>query len=198
MVITAETTNGIKASCEIIVKAENPEILPVIAAVTAEKNAFSGNIIPFGFQLGNMKKVATVSFNFEKDDVLQYSELIGKNGFTPLGIKWNDDNTATIALLYLQNGAGGSVTKAEFFDVAEIWFKEILEDMPVGIKLVDVSAAGYDENGDGVVDLLDITYCQKYYRRDKNSSGWNDFMHCGLDGNGLIDIQDLIIILKAI
>lgn len=224
-VITAETVNGIKASCEITVNAKAEETLPVTAAVTAKKNIFAGNIIPFGFQLGNMKKVATVSFTFEKEDVLQYANLIGKNGFTPLGIKWNDDNTATIALSYLQNGAGGSVTKTELFDVAEVQFKEILQDMSVGIKLIEFSAAGYDENGkavyfttkitaanasttvsskpscdvngDGVIDLLDITYCQKYYRKGESSSDWNDFKHCDLDGNGLIDIQDLIIILKA-
>ena len=117
------------------------------------------------------------------------------------------------------------MTKTDLLDVAEVRFKEILEDMTVGIKLVDVSAAGYDENGkavyfttkitaanastavsnkpscdvngDGVSDLLDITYCQKYYRKGESSSDWNDFKHCDLDGNGLIDIQDLIIILQA-
>lgn len=224
-VITAETVNGIKASCEVTVNARTEETAPVTAAVTAKKNTFAGDIIPFGFQMGNMKSVATVSFTFEKDAALQYTNLIGRNGFTPLGIKWNDDNTATIALSYLQNGAGGSVTKTDLLDVAEVRFKEILEDMTVGIKLVDVSAAGYDENGkavyfttkitaanastavsnkpscdvngDGVSDLLDITYCQKYYRKGESSSDWNDFKHCDLDGNGLIDIQDLIIILQA-
>ena len=172
-----------------------------------------------------MKRVATVSFTFEKDSVLQYSDLIGKNGFTPLGIKWNDDNTATVAMSYLQDGAGGSLTKTELSDAAEVRFKEISENMSVGIRLLDVSAAGYDENGkavyfttkiveptastvisdkpdcdvngDGVIDLLDITYCQKYYRKGSTSSGWNEFKHCDLDGNGLIDIQDLIIILQA-
>ena len=224
-VITAETVNGIKASCEVTVNARTEETAPVTAAVTAKKNTFAGDIIPFGFQMGNMKSVATVSFTFEKDAALQYTNLIGRNGFTPLGIKWNDDNTATIALSYLQNGAGGSVTKTDLLDVAEVRYKEILEDMTVGIKLVDVSAAGYDENGkavyfttkitaanastavsnkpscdvngDGVSDLLDITYCQKYYRKGESAPDWNDFKHCDLDGNGLIDIQDLIIILQA-
>ena len=91
--------------------------------------------------------------------------------------------------------------------------------MSVGVKLLKVTAAGYDENGkavyfttkietasavttvsnkpscdvngDGVVDLLDITEAQLYYRADKNVK------HCDLDENGVIDIQDLIIILKA-
>lgn len=224
-VITAETVNGIKAGCEVTVNAKSEEVLPVTAAVTAKKNTSAGDIIPFGFKLGNMKKVATVSFTFEKNSALQYANLIGKNGFTPLGIKWNSDNTATIALSYLQSGAGGSVTKTDMSDVAEVRFKEILNDMPVGIKLIDVSAAGYDDNGkavyfttkitdanasttvssktdcdvngDGVIDLLDITYCQQYYRKGESSSDWNNFKHCDLDGNGLIDIQDLIIILKA-
>ena len=54
-----------------------------------------------------------------------------------------------------------------------------------------------DVNADGVVDLLDITYCQKFYRMGEKSIDWNDFKHCDLDGNGLIDIEDLIIILKV-
>ena len=224
-VITAQTVNGIKASCDITVNEKQAETLPVAAAVSIKKNTLTGNIIPFRFQLGNIKKVATVSFTFQKDDALQFKSLIGKNGFTSLGIKWNNDNTATIALSYLQNGAGGSLTKNELFDAAEVQFKEILNDMTVGIRLVDVSAAGYDENGkavyfttkitaesantnvtkksscdvnaDGVVDLLDITYCQKFYRMGEKSIDWNDFKHCDLDGNGLIDIEDLIIILKV-
>ena len=224
-VITAQTVNGIKASCDITVNEKQAETLPIAAAVSVKKNTLTGNIIPFRFQLGNIKKVATVSFTFQKDDALQFESLIGKNGFTPLGIKWNNDNTATIALSYLQNGAGGSLTKNELFDAAEVQFKEILNDITVGIRLVDVSAAGYDENGkavyfttkitaesantnvtkksscdvnaDGVVDLLDITYCQKFYRMGEKSIDWNDFKHCDLDGNGLIDIEDLIIILKV-
>lgn len=224
-VITAQTVNGIKASCDITVNEKQAETLPIAAAVSVKKNTLTGNIIPFRFQLGNIKKVATVSFTFQKDDALQFESLIGKNGFTPLGIKWNNDNTATIALSYLQNGAGGSLTKNELFDAAEVQFKEILNDITVGIRLVDVSAAGYDENGkavyfttkitaesantnvtkksscdvnaDGVVDLLYITYCQKFYRMGEKSIDWNDFKHCDLDGNGLIDIEDLIIILKV-
>lgn len=224
-VITVQTVNGIKASCDITVNEKKAETLPITAAVSVKKNTLTGNIIPFRFQLGNIKKVATVSFTFQKDDALQFESLIGKNGFTPLGIKWNNDNTATIALSYLQNGAGGSLTKNELFDAAEVQFKEILNDMTVGIRLVDVSAAGYDKNGkavyfttkitaesantnvtkksscdvnaDGVVNLLDITYCQKFYRMGEKSIDWNDFKHCDLDGNGLIDIEDLIIILKV-
>ena len=146
-VITAQTVNGIKASCDITVNEKQAETLPIAAAVSVKKNTLTGNIIPFRFQLGNIKKVSPVSFTFQKDDALQFESLIGKNGFTPLGIKWNNDNTATIALSYLQNGAGGSLTKNELFDAAEVQFKEILNDMTVGIRLVDVSAAGYDKNG---------------------------------------------------
>ena len=224
-IITAKTENGLKASCNVTVNAEIPGTTPVTAAVTANKNTIAGNVIPFGLRLGNVNKLATVSFTFEKDSVLQFAELIGKNGFTPLGIKWNDDNTATVALSYLQGGAGGSVTRTELFNVAEINFKEILQNMSVGIKLIDVSAAGYNEkgeavyfttkitsanavtsvsdktscdvNGDGIIDLLDITYCQRYYKSDNTSPDWEKFSHCDIDRNGTIDIQDLIIILQA-
>ena len=223
--ITAETSNGLTASCLVTVKAKESENSPVSASITAPKNAFTGNPLFFELQLESMKKVATVSFTFEKDALLEYSGLTGKNGFTPLGIKWNNDNTATVVLSYLENGAGGSLTKTELCSVAELTFKELTKDASVGLRLTAFSAAGYDENGkavylvtkiatpkaetavsdkpncdvngDGKVDLLDITYCQKYYRQGSDSSDWSDFKQCDLDGDGLIGIQDLIIILQA-
>ena len=223
--ITAETSNGLTAGCLVTVKAKESENSPVSASVTAPKNAFTGNPLFFELQLESMKKVATVSFTFEKDALLEYSGLTGKNGFTPLGIKWNNDNTATVVLSYLENGAGGGLTKPELCSVAELTFKELTKDASVGLRLTAFSTAGYDENGkavylatkiatpkaetavsdkpncdvngDGKVDLLDITYCQKYYRQGSDSSDWSDFKQCDLDGDGLIGIQDLIIILQA-
>lgn len=55
--------------------------------------------------------------------------------------------------------------------------------------------SGYDLNSDGVVDLLDITYCQKFYRMNSGAGNWNEISHCDLDQNGVIDVQDMIILL---
>ena len=82
--ITAEASNGLTASCFVSVKAKEIENSPVSASITAPKNAFTGNPLFFELQLESMKKVATVSFTFEKDALLEYSGLTGKNGFTQL------------------------------------------------------------------------------------------------------------------
>ena len=56
------------------------------------------------------------------------------------------------------------------------------------------AAPGYDVNGDGVVDLLDITYCQMFYRAAASDS--TAASRCDVDGSGTVDIQDLILILR--
>ena len=222
--ITAETVNGLKAVCVITVNEKQIETLPVIASVSAPAGVTAGSVLPFDFSLERMVRVATISFTFKKDIDLSFLNLLGKNGFTPLGIKWND-NTGVAALSYLQDGAGGCLTKEEICDIARIEF-ETENTGEYGIRLTGVAVSGYDENGkavyfttsiaadsakitvseqgsydlnhDGIVDLLDITYCQKFYRMNRSSSGWADIAYCDLDGSGIIDVQDMIILLQVI
>ena len=157
---------------------------------------------------------------------MQYDKLEGESGFTSLGVKWNSDGTGTAALSYLQDGAGGSLTKLPLTDIANLYFKTQQDSGTYGIELTDVAVAGYDAEGnavfftteiqnsraeitvadpdrydvnkDGVVDLLDITYCQKYYRETSSSAGWDDIANCDLDGNGIIDVEDMILLLQMI
>lgn len=224
--ITAETVNGITAECVITVNEKQSQISPVIASVRAPSYVMSGSVLPFTFGLEKMVKVATVSFTFEKDAGMNYLNLSGQSGFTALGVKWNDDNTGIAALSYLRDGAGGSLTKDALSDIARIEFETNNTSGEYGIRLTGVSVSGYDENGkavffttsiaseranisvsetsgydlnkDGVVDLLDITYCQKFYRQTSNSDNWNNMKHCDLDQNGMIDVQDMIILLQVI
>ena len=50
----------------------------------------------------------------------------------------------------------------------------------------------YDVNEDGVVDLLDITAAQLYYRADADSDNWSEASKCDFNGDQVIDIQDYI------
>ena len=47
-----------------------------------------------------------------------------------------------------------------------------------------------------MVDLLDITYCQMFYRANSADSNWASAQRCDVDGSGTVDIQDLILILR--
>ena len=55
-------------------------------------------------------------------------------------------------------------------------------------------ALSYDVNGDGKVDLLDITEAQLYYRADSGSANWSIASKCDFNGDNRIDIEDYMAI----
>lgn len=227
--VTARTSNGLTASCRVTVTERQSASGSVIASVSAPASSVRpGEKLPFDFQLENMERVATVAFTFEKDEDLTYSSLEGKNGFTSLGVKW-EQNTGTAGLSYLKDGAGGCLTKKALTDIARIQFETEKSGGSAGIRLTGITVAGYDAsgkavllksetgqdsaevtvtedpqtavydlNGDGSVNLLDITYAQLFYQRNTGSADWTEASGCDLDGNGKIDIEDLIILLMHI
>ena len=220
-VVTAETVNGLSASCQVTVTAAAQG--KALASLSAPNRAESGSEVPFSFQMEQMTGVATVSFTFERDDGLSGGTVVGKNGFSSLGIQWNG-NQGVMVLSYLEHGAGGTLTRAQLTELAELKLKLEADSGSVGIRLTGVtvcgydadgnaiyldsgiktaraettvgSAAGYDLNGDGVVDLLDITYCQMFYQATSTDSDWAAASRCDVDGSGTVDIQDLILILR--
>lgn len=203
-----------------------PEEEPVLASIQAPASIQPGAELPVDFQLEKLKRVATVSFVFERDTALTGGTAKGKNGFTALGdIRWNG-NKGILMLSYLQDGTrGGSLTQAALTDVSRVVFKATAENgTNLGIKLTGVTVTGFDKNGqavtllsniktpslsiavregnsydvnkDGTVDQLDITTCQRWYRADSNDSDWSNASVCDVNGDNKVDIQDLIDILQ--
>lgn len=203
-----------------------PEEEPVLASIKAPSSIQPDAQLPVDFQLKKMKRVATVSFVFERDAALTGGTAEGKNGFTALGgIRWNG-NKGILMLSYLQDGTrGGSLTQPALTDVSRVVFKATAENgTNLGIKLTGVTVTGFDENGqavtllsniktpslsiavregnsydvnkDGTVDQLDITTCQRWYRADSNDSDWSNASVCDVNGDNKVDIQDLIDILQ--
>lgn len=203
-----------------------PETEPVLASIKAPASIRPSADLPVDFQLEKMKRVATVSFVFERDAALTGGTAEGKNGFTALGgIRWNG-NKGILMLSYLQDGTrGGSLTQAALTDVSRVVFKATAENgTNLGIKLIGVTVTGFDENGqavtllsniktpslsiavregnsydvnkDGTVDQLDITTCQRWYRADSNDSDWSNASVCDVNSDNKVDIQDLIDILQ--
>lgn len=203
-----------------------PEEEPVLASIQAPASIQPGAELPVDFQLEKLKRVATVSFVFERDAALTGGTALGKNGFTALGdIRWNG-NKGILMLSYLQDGTrGGSLTQAALTDVSRVVFKATAENgTNLGIKLTGVTVTGFDKNGqavtllsniktsslsiavregnsydvnkDGTVDQLDITTCQRWYRADSNDSDWSNASVCDVNGDNKVDIQDLINILQ--
>ena len=203
-----------------------PEEEPVLASIQAPASIQPGAELPVDFQLEKLKRVATVSFVFERDAALTGGTALGKNGFTALGdIRWNG-NKGILMLSYLQDGTrGGSLTQAALTDVSRVVFKATAENgTNLGIKLTGVTVTGFDENGqavtllsniktpslsiavregnsydvnkDGTVDQLDITTCQRWYQARSGDSDWSNASVCDVNGDNKVDIQDLIDILQ--
>lgn len=203
-----------------------PEEEPVLASIQAPASIQPGAELPVDFQLEKLKRVATVSFVFERDAALTGGTALGKNGFTALGdIRWNG-NKGILMLSYLQDGTrGGSLTQAALTDVSRVVFKATAENgTNLSIKLTGVTVTGFDESGqavtllskiktpslsiavregnsydvnkDGTVDQLDITTCQRWYRADSNDSDWSNASVCDVNSDNKVDIQDLIDILQ--
>lgn len=203
-----------------------PEEEAVLASIQAPASIQPGAELPVDFQLEKLKRVATVSFVFERDTALTGGTAKGKNGFTALGdIRWNG-NKGILMLSYLQDGTrGGSLTQAALTDVSRVVFKATAENgTNLGIKLTGVTVTGFDENGqavtllsniktpslsiavregnsydvnkDGTVDQLDITTCQRWYQAQSGDSDWSNASVCDVNGDNKVDIQDLIDILQ--
>ena len=203
-----------------------PEEEPVLASIQAPASIQPGAELPVDFHLEKLKRVATVSFVFERDAALTGGTAEGKNGFTALGgIRWNG-NKGILMLSYLQDGThGGSLTQAALTDVSRVVFKATAENgTNLGIKLTGVTVTGFDESGqavtllsniktpslsiavregnsydvnkDGTVDQLDITTCQRWYQARSGDSDWSNASVCDVNGDNKVDIQDLIDILQ--
>lgn len=203
-----------------------PEEEPVLASIQAPASIQPDAELPVDFQLEKLKRVATVSFVFERDAALTGGTAEGKNGFTALGdIRWNG-NKGILMLSYLQDGTrGGSLTQAALTDVSRVVFKATAKNgTNLGIKLTGVTVTGFDESGqavtllsniktpslsiavregnsydvnkDGTVDQLDITTCQRWYQAQSGDSDWSNASVCDVNGDNKVDIQDLIDILQ--
>lgn len=136
-----------------------PETEPVLASIKAPASIRPSADLPVDFQLEKMKRVATVSFVFERDAALTGGTAEGKNGFTALGdIRWNGSNKGILMLSYLQDGTrGGSLTQAALTDVARVVFQATAENgTNLGIKLTGVTVTGFDEKGQAVPLLSNI------------------------------------------
>lgn len=203
-----------------------PEEEHVLASIQAPASIQPGAELPVDFQLEKLKRVATVSFVFERDAALTGGTAEGKNGFTALGgIRWNG-NKGILMLSYLQDGTrGGSLTQPALTDVSRVVFKATAENgTNLGIKLTGVTVTGFDKNGqavtllsniktpslsiavregnsydvnkDGTVDQLDITTCQRWYQARSGDSDWSNASVCDVNSDNKVDIQDMIGILQ--
>ena len=131
----------------------------VLASWSAPAVIQPGASLPVDLQLEKLKRVATVSFVFEKDAAISGGTAEGKSGFTSLtsDIRWNG-NTGILMLSYLQDDVrGGSLTREALTDVARVTFATTANDgASLGLRLTGVTVTGFDESGQAVTLLSKI------------------------------------------
>lgn len=198
----------------------------VLASWSAPAVIQPGASLPVDLRLEKLKRVATVSFVFEKDAAISGGTAEGKSGFTSLtsDIRWNG-STGILMLSYLQNGVrGGSLTQEALTDVARVTFATTANDgASLGLRLTGVTVTGfdakgnavilrssietpslsvtvrnlsYDVNRDGKIDQLDITTCQRWYQAEFKDSDWSNASVCDVNSDNRVDIEDMIAILQ--
>lgn len=198
----------------------------VLASWSAPAVIQPGASLPVDLRLEKLKRVATVSFVFEKDAAISGGTAEGKSGFTSLtsDIRWNG-STGILMLSYLQNGVrGGSLTQEALTDVARVTFATTANDgASLGLRLTGVTVTGFDANGnavilrssietpslsvtvrnlsydvnrDGKINQLDITTCQRWYMAESKDSDWSNASVCDVNSDNRVDIEDMIAILQ--
>lgn len=187
-VITAATVNGKTASCTFTVTAkQQPVEESVIASIKLPSSIQPGASLPVDFQLEKMKRVATVSFVFERDGALSGGTAAGRNGFTSLtdSIHWNGDK-GILMLSYLQDGVrAGSITREALTDVARVTFATTaLDGEQLGIRLTGVTVTGFDEKGQAVKLLSTIKTPSATVSVRKGTS-------CDVNHDGKVDQLDI-------
>ncbi|WP_455560046.1 Ig-like domain-containing protein, partial [Agathobaculum hominis] len=187
-VITAATVNGKTASCTFTVTAkQQPVEESVIASIKLPASIQPGASLPVDFQLEKMKRVATVSFVFERDGALSGGTAAGRNGFTSLtdSIHWNGDK-GILMLSYLQDGVrAGSITREALTDVARVTFATTaLDGEQLGIRLTGVTVTGFDEKGQAVKLLSTIKTPSATVSVRKGTS-------CDVNHDGKVDQLDI-------
>lgn len=219
--ITAASANGISAFCTVTVtdssSPEQPfdEKIETKAALTADRVAAEKGKSYFTLSLSEAARIANVQLAFETsaDEV----QLTGANGFSVIGDVRRDANGQYTSVLGFLNADSSLFSAEKTTDVAKItvgaenaslkitnlkvsgWDSEqnvrygaVNSISPAEATFTD--ALTYDVNGDGAVDLLDITEAQLYYRADQNSTEWSKASKCDFNGDNRIDIEDYMAI----
>lgn len=176
--------------------------------------------ISFPLSLTDPSRVAAIQIWFTTDgsDV----SVSGLGGFTPVGAvstsQVNGQTVYTAVLSYL-GGSEGTLSAEGRQDVAQIAVRGDKPTVTVtnlmisgwttdgdpstvaygtiknGIDPSEATYSGeknYDVNGDGVVDLLDITTAQLYYRAAKGDSNWSAASRCDFNDDNVIDVADFV------
>jgi polygalacturonase len=199
--------------------AQSSEEFPTaVASFTGPENGVVGLASDYTLSLAHVKNLATVRVDFTyNEDVLRLDRLEVHNGFEIMEQQGNtvvfynkegltgDDAQRLLTFHFTAKGSGKADVKITRLEAASYRSDQS------GADDVDIDTAGigeistdvkdpdrYDFNGDGRVTLADLAAAQLWYMRTVDDDDWNDVKAADLDGNGVINVNDLIKILAYV
>ena len=164
---------------------------------------------------------------FDAEQVSEGAFTVENENFSSSSYNWSEENGSLILTAYLgvtgnQTGVtesektklasvsvpvnenvNGSVT-AQFQKAACAGIPNVDESAMTGDVIISDPAyaeyfiANYDVNNDGVVDIIDITEAQRYYKISSADSNWSSAKTMDVNGDKTVDIEDYIAIFNNI
>lgn len=212
---TAENTTVVVGS-----SAEEKTVSATVS-IAAEPELRNGNAV-YGIYLDSAENLNTVLIKVSFDAAqVEDGELVSSNAaFASMASDWTEENGKLVLKAYLgMTGNVAGFTSEEKSKLAEISVP--LKDGVKGniaAEITDIKAAGvvseegsamngtvtvsvssasvfvpsYDVNGDGKVDIIDITEAQRYYQAKSSDENWAQAKVMDVNGDGKVDIQDYI------
>lgn len=193
-------------------------------SIAAEPEIKDGKAV-YGVYLDNAENVNTVllKVSFDSAQVDMGTIVSANENFTSGTSSWTEADGKRILKAYmgmtgnvtgfssseqtklaeisvpLKDGAKGNIT-AEISDVKAAGV--VSEDesamngtVTVGTASASVFVPSYDVNGDGTVDIIDITEAQRYYQATSSDASWAEKAKAmDVNGDNKVDIEDYIAI----
>ena len=194
-------------------------------SIAAEPEIKDGEAV-YGIYLDSAENVNTVllKVSFDLSKVGEGTITSANDKFIGGTAEWAEDNGKLILKAYLgmtgnvtgfsssektklaeisvplKDGANGNIT-AEISDIKAAGVVGEDEAAKNGTVTITTDSASvfvpcYDVNGDGTVDIIDITEAQRYYQAKPADENWETAKAMDVNGDSRVDIQDYIDIFK--
>jgi len=139
--------------------------------------------------------------NFYPAEGVQVLDVESGEGFARITVMVPDYNTQTFGELrletvdILENSRQYNVAVSVELVLQAGDTKRLVSGITASTGITGVSLRG-DFNGDGVVDLIDLSMIVDAFGATPGDARWNPLMD--LNGNGIIDIQDIVYVARKI